>query len=88
MAKYDPLRELLRRQRPERLELTFREIEGRIGYLLPNSAMKSDWWVCDEDSEPGPREVQKQAWRAAGYDASLLVGERVLFTRRAASDVA
>ena len=49
--------------------------------------MRSDWWACDEDSEPGGREVQTQVWRAAGHDASLIVGERFLFTRRAASDV-
>lgn len=81
MAKYDPLRDYLIRQDAADIELTFRDIERKLGYMLPNIAARPEWWSCLD--EPGPKEVQKQAWRAAGYDASLHTGEdRVRFTRR------
>jgi len=79
MAKYDPLRDYLRRQRAGELDLTFREIEAKIGYMLPNIAASAEWWACP--GEPGPRDVQKIAWRAAGFDAELLGGDRVRFSR-------
>lgn len=77
MAKYDPLRDYLRRQRVAELDLSFRDIERKLGYMLPNIAARPEWWASA--GEPGPREVQKQAWRAAGYDASLVGEERVRF---------
>lgn len=80
MAKYDPLREYLRRQRATELDLSFREIERKLGYMLPNMAARPEWWATA--GEPGPREVQKQAWRAAGFDARLVGEERVQFRRR------
>ena len=80
MGKYDPLRDYLRRQRTDALELTFRQIEGKLGYMLPNIAAQPDWWDCR--GEPGPREVQKHALRAAGYDACLVEAERVRFRRK------
>ncbi|CAN5308010.1 hypothetical protein BH10PSE1_BH10PSE1_13700 [soil metagenome] len=79
MGKYDPLRDHLRRRREPKLELSFADVERRLGYMLPNSAASPDWWACV--GEPGPREVQKIAWREAGYDATLLSGERVRFQR-------
>jgi hypothetical protein len=79
MGKYDPLRDHLRRRREPQLELSFADVERRLGYMLPNSAASPDWWACV--GEPGPREVQKIAWRAAGYDATLLSGDRVRFER-------
>lgn len=80
MAKYDPLRDHLIRRRLPRIELSFREIEAKIGYMLPNGAAATSWCACE--GKPGPREVHKIAWREAGYDAELLEEERVLFTRR------
>lgn len=80
MAKYDPLNTYLKRQRAARLELTFREIENLIGYLLPKRAGKSAWWT-GEAAEP-TRAVQLCAWRDAGYGASLSVGsDKVTFSR-------
>lgn len=38
MAKYDPLLTYLKRQKTDALELSIREIENLIGYLLPNKA--------------------------------------------------
>ena len=79
MAKYDPLRAYLRRQTAAEVHLSFREIERKLGYLLPNMAARPDWWASA--GEPGAREVQKQAWRAAGYEACLVGDERVAFRR-------
>lgn len=85
MGKYDPLSAWLRRRVENELKLSFREIEAKIGYMLPNVASRADWWASE--GEPGPREVQKTAWRSAGFDARLLTGERVCFTRREATPV-
>jgi len=80
MAKYDPLHAYLRRQRAPELELTFRDIENLIGYMLPGSAEEPEWWA-DQPTNPR-RAVQRRAWRDAGYDATLLVGlDRVKFSR-------
>lgn len=81
MAKYDPLRDYLRRLRPDAIDMSFREIEAKIGYMLPNIAASPDWWTCL--GEPGPKEVQKMAWRSAGYDAELFGDDRVRFIRSA-----
>lgn len=80
MGKYDPLRDHLRRQRGEEFELTFVEIERKLGCMLPNSAARPQWWanVVDPDRSP----VQREAWRAAGFDAFLIAGkDRVRFRR-------
>lgn len=80
MGKYDPLKAYLRRQRVLELQMTFREIENLIGYLLPRSAQKPDWW-SGAALKTG-RAVQLQAWRDAGFEAALSVGaDRVTFTR-------
>ncbi len=79
MGKYDPLTAYLRRQHSPAVEMTFRSIEGKIGYMLPKVASTAAWWRCD--GAPGPRDVQKAAWRAAGYGATLMSEDRVLFER-------
>ncbi|MDB5421139.1 MAG: hypothetical protein JWR59_1086 [Brevundimonas sp.] len=63
MAKYDPLNVYLKRQRALELELTLRQIENLIGYLLPRSAENAVWW-SGEGAELR-RVVQLRAWRAA-----------------------
>ena len=79
MGKYDPLRNHLKRQRVADFELTFVEIERIIGYMLPNSAARPQWWANVED--PDVTHVQRNAWRDAGYDAFLIAGQdRVRFT--------
>ncbi|EHN71818.1 MAG: DUF7662 domain-containing protein [Brevundimonas aurantiaca] len=79
MAKYDPLGAYLRRQRTDRIELTFREIENLIGYLLPKAALSDAWWSPTEGTTP--KGVQHAAWTAAGYSASKIAPERVVFSR-------
>lgn len=81
MGKYDPLRDYLKRQKADALELSFAEIELRLRAMLPKGASLPQWWA--DEAEPTPREVQKGAWRAAGFDACLIPGkERVRFERR------
>lgn len=80
MGKYDPLGDYLRRQRGRDIELSFREIERKIGALLPNAAARTEWWSGTGDA--GSREVQKMVWRAAGYEAALLPDDRVSFQSR------
>ena len=78
MAKYDPLRDHLKRQRTADLELSFEEIERIIGCMLPNSAARPQWWSNEKD--PVTTHVQRNAWRDAGFDAFLIVGlDRVRF---------
>lgn len=81
MAKYDPLRSYLKRQKADALELSFREIENLIGYLLPKRAGQPEWWA-NADEDASARSVQRRAWLLAGYHARLLPShDRVSFTR-------
>ncbi|MGQ2970928.1 DUF7662 domain-containing protein [Brevundimonas mediterranea] len=81
MAKYDPLQSYLKRQKADALELSFREIENLIGYLLPKSAGQQEWWA-NADEDASARAVQRRAWLLAGYHAQLLpCHDRVSFTR-------
>lgn len=79
MAKYDPLRRYLTRQKTVRVELSFADVERLIGAYLPKAAAQASWW-SGEGQDPAPA-VQVQAWRAAGYRAALAGGEKVLFER-------
>lgn len=80
MAKYDPLRDYLRRQRATALEMSFVEIERKLGYMLPKSANLPQWW--DGSTNDDRRQVQHQAWAEAGYEAVLNPGgDCVTFTR-------
>lgn len=79
MAKYEPLRRYLARQKTARVELSFTDIERMIGAFLPKAAGRSHWW--DGIEADVPTAVQIQAWRAAGYRAQLTTRERVVFER-------
>lgn len=80
MAKYDPLRRYLARQKTETVILSFSEIERLIGGILPKAAGHANWWT--DLIEDDPKHVQKSAWRAAGYTAARLAGEdRARFDR-------
>jgi hypothetical protein len=79
MAKYDPLRDHLRKQTLGELIMSFSEVERLVG-PLPSSADRPQWWA-NVRSQTGPR-VQRGAWRMAGYDAFLIAGSnRVRFVR-------
>jgi hypothetical protein len=82
MAKYDPLRDHLGQQTLAEVIIPFAEIERLVG-ALPPSADTPQWWsnVRSEKST----HVQREAWRAAGYDAFLIAGlNKVRFVRQAA----
>ena len=79
MAKYDPLETYLTRRAFDEIELGFAEIERMIGDALPPSASRPFWWA---NEAKGDGQVQRRAWREAGYDAFLLPASRVLFRRR------
>ncbi len=77
MAKYDGLRLHMRRQSASELEMSFADIEHRIGAWLPKGALQARWWANDEIDRG--RCVQSHAWLSAGYRAHLLSSERVRF---------
>lgn len=78
MAKYDALQAHLRRQKLPSFEMSFADIEQKIGAWLPKSAHRPEWWANDMGVG-----IQREAWLSAGYDASLIRGtERVRFQRR------
>lgn len=79
MAKYDPLTRYLRRQAPDKIVLTFHEIETLLNSILPKRARQADWWA----NEPrNGAEVQTGAWLRAGYHAfAALDRERVTFQK-------
>jgi hypothetical protein len=79
MPQYDPLRDHLRRQSFSELMMTFAEIEHLVG-PLPPSAERPQWWANVRSQTT--THVQREAWRAAGYDAFLIAGARkVRFVR-------
>jgi len=80
MPKYTRLYDYLRRKPQPHIELSFIQVERVIKAPLPNSASRPQWWA--NDASPESRHVQCKAWLDAGFEASLLPGERVLFTRK------
>ena len=67
--KYDPLRDYLKKQKQADFVLSFEEIEEILGFALPRSAQRAEWW--DDDTPEHPR-LQRQAIREAGYDSRRL----------------
>jgi hypothetical protein len=63
MGKYDALGTHLRKQRKDRVSLSFDEIETILGFRLPNSARSyRAWWAED------PRHVQAfDGWMSTGW---------------------
>ena len=83
MSKYSPLRDHLLRQRNSEFEMTFCEIAKILGFTLPSSAGRPQWWV-NTNGDSG--HVQRDAWRVAGYNAFLIAGsERVKFRKEASA---
>ena len=63
MGKYEPLTEFLRKQRSDRIEMTFAEIQTVIGTKLPSSAkLYRAWWSNNPSNS-----VMTTAWRDAGF---------------------
>ena len=80
-SRYAPLREWLLGQSSQELTMSFQEIEVIIGCALPGSADRPQWWA---NTTKAHTNVQREAWRAAGYDAFLLKDHaKVRFLRTA-----
>ena len=79
MSKYTPLRKYLKRQTLTEIVLTLGEVEDIIDAPLTKKAGTPQWWANIVNPEHG--HVQREAWRAAGYDAFLLPPSRVKFLK-------
>jgi len=82
MGKYDALGTFLRRwavrNKAHQVELSFTQIEGTIRTILPKAASRGEWW----SNESGDRySAQCRAWLDSGFEARLLPGDRVMFSR-------
>ena len=64
--KYQPLHDYLLKEKRADFVLSFEEIEDILGFALPRSAHRAEWW--DDDTPHHPR-AQAQAIRGAGYDS-------------------
>jgi len=64
--KFDPLRDYLKKQKQDDFVLSFEQIEDILGFALPRSAQRAEWW--DDDTPEHPR-LQRQAIRDGGYDS-------------------
>jgi hypothetical protein len=77
--KYDPLCDYLKKQNQPDFVLSFEEIEDILGFALPRSAQRAEWW--DDDTPEHPR-LQRQAIREGGYDSRRLSeGRKVRFRK-------
>ena len=79
MAKYDSLRRYLIRKMASDFVLTFSAIEKIIEAPLPPSATRTYWWAID--ARETAKRSHRQAWLSVGYDARLLSGRKVRFSK-------
>lgn len=78
-SRYDPLRNWLAVNDGQEFSLSFEEISAILGNSLPVSAARPQWWA---NTTKVHTNVQREAWRAAGYDAFLLKDQsRVRFVK-------
>ena len=79
MGKYEPLEKLLRRRRPGRWRVSFREIEKVLGFKLPQSALKYPaWWSNDETGHSHAKAWLEAGWRTEEVD---IPGRELTFAR-------
>ncbi len=80
-SRYDPLAHWLGEQIHQELIVSFEDIEVVLGGPLPASADQPQWWANTTKTHTN---VQRDAWRAAGYEAFLLKGQgKVRFVKAA-----
>lgn len=81
MAKYDPLKQALMRDRRQTVLMSFSEIEKLVG-PLPATSHANQWWWGNEENKI-KHYAQCRAWTAADYDAVAdLKAQQVTFRRR------
>ena len=71
-SKNDPLKYHLRDRHSGEFVLTFKQIEEVLGFQLPQSAERPQWWA----NVAAGQHPQTRAWREAGFDAFLVAGSR------------
>jgi hypothetical protein len=71
-SKYDPLKAHLSGRPRGEFTLGFREIEAVLGFPLPASSERPQWWA----NVRGGNHPQTRAWQDAGFDAFLVAGSR------------
>jgi len=77
--KYEPLYDYLVKHTQADFVLTFEEIEDILGFALPRSAQRAEWW---DDGTPEHPKPQAEAIRQAGYDSRRIPeGGKVRFRR-------
>jgi hypothetical protein len=76
MAKYDPLRDHLRRQTTT-AAMTFDEIADLVGGLPPSAHRHLAWWTNDDATHP-----QSKSWGDAGFTAHPDLRARVVTFER------
>ena len=64
--KYEPLYDYLINEKRADFILTFEQIEEILGFALPRSAQRAEWW---DDGTPEHPRLQAEAIRQAGYDS-------------------
>ena len=80
-GKYAPLHDFLRAHAQREWRTTFREIEGILGFRLPNSArIHRPWWA---NQGQGGGHSHALAWEMAGWRTAEvdLSGETLVFRR-------
>ncbi len=78
MGKYEPLGHFLKKQKRDRIKMTFAEIEKLIGAKLPKSKSSRAFWSNNPDNN-----VMTREWLTAGFVAKsvdLRTGE-LIFSR-------
>lgn len=82
-GQYHGLYKYLRDRYANRIVLTFGEIEGLLGFSLPQPArIEMEWW--GGAAAPGLRSSQTNAWTLAGRSAVVnLLAQTVVFERAA-----
>ena len=64
MGKYEPLGQFLKKQKRDRVRMTFAEIESLIGAKLPKSSKSHRaWWSNNPNNN-----VMTREWLDAGYE--------------------
>lgn len=66
MSKYDPLFNYLKASDLKVVILEFEELEEILGFVLPESAYKYEWWWVNEDVNKTNHSHSK-SWTNAGY---------------------
>lgn len=65
MGKYEPLARFLETCNDDVWDATFDQIEEKLGFTLPRSALEyRAWW----SNQRGPGHSQKEGWQAAGWE--------------------